>query len=133
MSANSPHEITRVRTGVQNLLKALKSLGSPVDSWDHITLTLTVSKLSCLQAKWAETVSKRDDLTVHPTFEELDKFLITECISMTHLESAKFSSIASNREAKDNVASSRKNVKSVHMLQARKSNSPSYPICKEAH
>ena len=105
MSANSAHEITRVCTGVQNLLKALKSLGSPVDSWDHITVTLTVSKLtSRLQAKWAETVSKRDDLTVHPTFEELDKFLITERISMTHLESAKSSSTASNRRTKDNVA-----------------------------
>ena len=127
MSANSAHEITRVRTGVQNLLKALKSLGIPVDSWDHITVTLTVSKLtSRLQAKWAETVSKRDDLTVHPTFEELDKFLITESISMTHLESAKSSSTASNRETKDNVASSRKHVKSVHMLHAHKSNSPSW-------
>ena len=134
MSTNTAHEITRVRTGVQNLLKALKSLGSPVDSWDHITVTLTVSKLtSRLQAKWAETVSKRDDLTVHPTFEELDKFLVTERISLTHLESAKSSSTASNRETKDNFSVSRKNVKSVHLVQQPKSNSPSCPICKETH
>ena len=77
MSSNMAYKITRVRTGVKNLLKALQALGSPVGSWDHITVTLTVSKLTPrLQAKWAETVAKRADPDIHPTYDELDKFLI---------------------------------------------------------
>ena len=92
MSFNTAHEITRVRTGVKNLLKALQALGSPVDAWDHITVTLTVSKLTPrLQAKWAETVAKRDNPDIHATYEQLDKFLITERLSQTHLKDAKSS------------------------------------------
>ena len=35
MSANTAHKITRVHTVIKNLLKALKTLGSPMDTWDQ--------------------------------------------------------------------------------------------------
>ena len=135
MSSNTAHEITRIRTGVNNLLKALQALGSPVDSWDHITVTLTVSKLTTrLQAKWAETVAKRDDSDVHPTFEEFDKFLITERLSQTHLEGAKSSSTSLNQDGRNTSNRTRsKSVKMVHVVQESVSRSSSCAICKDEH
>ena len=135
MSANMAYEITRVHTGVKNLLKALKTLGSHVDTWDHITVNLTVSKLAPrLQAKSAETVSKQEDSTAHPTFDELGKYLNTERLSFTHLESAKSSTTGSNRDTKGNVSNSRlKNVKSFHTMQEHKNRTSSCVICKDTH
>ena len=101
-----------------------------------ITVNLTVSKLAPrLQAKWAETVPKREDSTTHPTFDELDKYVNTEQLSLTHLESAKSSSTGSNRDTKgNNVSNSRfKNVKSVHTVQEHKNRTSSCVICKDTH
>ena len=59
MNNGSAHELNRVRSGTKNILQASKALGSPVESWDHFTVFLTVSKLSPhIQRKWEEQVAK---------------------------------------------------------------------------
>ena len=46
MTSNTSSELLRVHNGMRNILKALRALGSPIDTWDHMTVSLLCSKLT---------------------------------------------------------------------------------------
>ena len=141
MTASSAHEVNMIRSHTKNILQALEALGSPVGTWDHFIVFLTVSKLTPhTQRKWEEHVAGSDEPQTPPSFESLDKFLDTERLALVQLDSAKeIAALNDSSKIKQNNTSSSfkekyKNVKSVNVVQEEKP-VKSYPCfaCKGDH
>ncbi|CAB0030722.1 unnamed protein product [Trichogramma brassicae] len=87
ISNDCASELMRVLNGVRNLLRALKALGSPVDHWGHLSVFLTLRKLTLrCRSKWEDSVKQRADPTAPDSFDELCRFLEAERNALSLLE-----------------------------------------------
>ena len=88
MSSNISAELLHVHNTLRNMLRALRALGSPVDTLDHMTVTILCSILTLkLQTKWEEMHARAADPTIHLTFNELSTYLDAEKNTLYLIES----------------------------------------------
>ncbi|CAB0031203.1 unnamed protein product [Trichogramma brassicae] len=133
MSSDCASELMRVLNGVRNLLRALKALGSPVDHWGHLSVFLTLRKLTLrCRSKWEDTVKQRADPTAPDSFDDLCKFLEAERNALSLLEDAKESTKKPSPQKTEGRATTSKGRRSSNFVQAS-GEKPVCPVCKEAH
>uniref|UniRef100_A0ABD2VYB7 Integrase catalytic domain-containing protein n=1 Tax=Trichogramma kaykai TaxID=54128 RepID=A0ABD2VYB7_9HYME len=133
MSKDCASELMRVLNGVRNLLRALKALGSPVDHWGHLSVFLTLRKLTLrCRSKWEDSVKQRADPTAPDSFDDLCKFLEAERNALALLEDAKESTRKSSPQKTEDRATTSKGRRSSNFVQAS-GDKPICPVCKETH
>ena len=131
MANNTSAELMRVHNTMRNMLQALRALGSPVDSWDHLTVNILYSKLTLkLQTKWEDMHAQAADPTIHPTFADLSKYLDAEKNTLYLIESQHEKKTKNPTSSNSKFSSAKK--RSTNLIQ-NKEKKNDCPICNNDH